>query len=105
MEAVDWCYTPIVQSGGVYDLKSSAVSNSDPLHAGTIIASLGVRYKSYCSNIGRTYLIDPNKVIISYSLFLFINHQNKLLIGVFLNRHKKKTTYFFLIFKSTSLVS
>jgi len=31
------------------------------LHAGTIICSLGVRYRSYCSNIGRTFLIDPNK--------------------------------------------
>ncbi|KAI8362394.1 FACT complex subunit spt16 [Mortierella sp. GBAus27b] len=57
----EWCYTPIIQSGGDYDLKTSAVSNSQELHAGTIICSLGVRYKSYCSNIGRTFLIDPNK--------------------------------------------
>ncbi|OAQ33302.1 metallopeptidase family M24 protein [Linnemannia elongata AG-77] len=57
----EWCYTPIIQSGGDYDLKTSAVSNEKDLHAGTIICSLGVRYKSYCSNIGRTFLIDPNK--------------------------------------------
>lgn len=57
----EWCYTPIIQSGGDYDLKTSAVSNELELHAGTIICSLGVRYKSYCSNIGRTFLIDPNK--------------------------------------------
>ncbi|KAF9174824.1 FACT complex subunit spt16 [Mortierella sp. AD011] len=57
----EWCYTPIIQSGGNYDLKTSAVSNEKELHAGTIICSLGVRYKSYCSNIGRTFLIDPNK--------------------------------------------
>ncbi|KAF8929066.1 putative SPT16-general chromatin factor [Dissophora ornata] len=57
----DWCYTPIIQSGGEYDLKTSAVSTKKELHAGTIICSLGVRYKSYCSNIGRTFLIDPNK--------------------------------------------
>ncbi|KAG0317731.1 FACT complex subunit spt16 [Dissophora globulifera] len=57
----DWCYTPIIQSGGEYDLKTSAVSNKKELHAGTIICSLGIRYKSYCSNIGRTFLIDPNK--------------------------------------------
>ncbi|KAK3814140.1 MAG: putative SPT16-general chromatin factor [Benniella sp.] len=57
----EWCYTPIIQSGGDYDLKTSAVSNEKELHAGTIICSLGVRYKSYCSNIGRTFLIDPNK--------------------------------------------
>ncbi|KAF9359172.1 FACT complex subunit spt16 [Mortierella sp. NVP85] len=57
----EWCYTPIIQSGGDYDLKTSAVSNEKELHAGTIVCSLGVRYKSYCSNIGRTFLIDPNK--------------------------------------------
>ncbi|CDR42361.1 CYFA0S09e01970g1_1 [Cyberlindnera fabianii] len=58
-DQLDWCYTPIVQSGGKYDLKPSAQSNDDNLHGGVVIASLGVRYKSYCSNIGRTFLIDP----------------------------------------------
>ncbi|KAF9581674.1 FACT complex subunit spt16 [Lunasporangiospora selenospora] len=57
----EWCYTPIIQSGGDYDLRTSAASNEKNLHAGTIICSLGVRYKSYCSNIGRTFLIDPSK--------------------------------------------
>ncbi|KAI7820538.1 putative SPT16-general chromatin factor [Gamsiella multidivaricata] len=57
----EWCYTPIIQSGGDYDLKTSAVSNEKELHAGAIICSLGVRYRSYCSNIGRTFLIDANK--------------------------------------------
>ncbi|RKP10675.1 FACT complex subunit spt16 [Thamnocephalis sphaerospora] len=60
-DVIDWCYSPIVQSGGKFDLRSSAVSNKDLLHAGTILCSFGVRYKSYCSNIGRTYLIDPQK--------------------------------------------
>jgi len=58
----DWCYPPIVQSGGDFDLRPSAVSNNEYLHAGTIICSLGVRYKSYCTNISRTFLIDPKKV-------------------------------------------
>ncbi|RIB06768.1 FACT complex subunit-domain-containing protein [Gigaspora rosea] len=57
----DVCYAPIIQSGGVYDFKPSAQSNTDKLHDGTILCSLGVRYKSYCSNIGRTILIDPTK--------------------------------------------
>ncbi|ORX99261.1 SPT16-domain-containing protein [Basidiobolus meristosporus CBS 931.73] len=61
LDLADWCYSPIVQSGGSYDLRSSAISNNDNLHAGTIVCSLGIRYKSYCSNIGRTFLIDPNK--------------------------------------------
>ncbi|ORX52677.1 SPT16-domain-containing protein [Hesseltinella vesiculosa] len=60
-EDLDWCYTPIIQSGGVYDLKSSAMSNNKLLHSGVILCSLGIRYKFYCSNIGRTFLIDPTK--------------------------------------------
>jgi len=60
---LDWCYTPIIQSGGKYDLRPSAQSNDDPLHGGVIVASLGVRYKSYCSNVSRTFLIDPTPEI------------------------------------------
>lgn len=59
LDQLDWSYTPIIQSGGKYDLKPSALSNTDNLHGGVVISSLGVRYKSYCSNIGRTFLIDP----------------------------------------------
>ena len=59
---VDICYPPIVQSGGIYSLKPSALSSDDPLVSGVILCSLGARYKSYCSNIGRTFLIDPTKV-------------------------------------------
>ncbi len=62
-ELVDICYPPIIQSGGNYSLKPSALSNDDSLHFGIVLCSLGVRYKSYCSNIARTFLIDPSKVI------------------------------------------
>lgn len=58
---LDWCYSPIIQSGGKFDLRASALSDDNNLHAGVILCSLGLRYKSYCSNIGRTYLIDPTK--------------------------------------------
>ena len=34
--------------------------NPDP-NPGTITCSLGARYKSYCSNVGRTYIINPSK--------------------------------------------
>ncbi|KAI9473599.1 MAG: FACT complex subunit-domain-containing protein [Benjaminiella poitrasii] len=60
-DEIDWCYSPIVQSGGKFDLRSSATSNSDKLYPGAIICSLGIRYKYYCSNISRTFLIDPSK--------------------------------------------
>ncbi|GAA6024570.1 hypothetical protein JCM11491_002703 [Sporobolomyces phaffii] len=56
----DWCYSPIIQSGGNYDLKSSAQTDDARLKAGVILCSLGIRYKSYCSNVGRTFMIDPD---------------------------------------------
>ncbi|EPZ34080.1 FACT complex subunit Spt16p/Cdc68p domain-containing protein [Rozella allomycis CSF55] len=58
---LDICYTPVIQSGGKYNLKPSAVSNSDIMKFGTIICFMGVRYKSYCSNLGRTFFVDPKK--------------------------------------------
>jgi nucleosome binding factor SPN SPT16 subunit len=58
---LDWTHGPIIQSGGKFDLKMSAQVDDENLHAGVIIASLGLRYKSYCSLIARTYLVDPNK--------------------------------------------
>lgn len=59
---LDWTVGPVVQSGGKYDLKQSAQADENPLHAGIILASMGLRYKSYSAQIGRTYLIDPSKV-------------------------------------------
>lgn len=59
-EYLEYCYSPIIQSGGDYDLKPSAVSTDKPLIGeGVILSSIGLRYKSYCSNIARTFLIDP----------------------------------------------
>ena len=63
----DSCYTPIIQSGGQgegseYDLKVSAASPSLPLQYDSetsIIVQLGARYRNLCSNIGRTYFINP----------------------------------------------
>ncbi|EKD20925.1 uncharacterized protein L3040_005860 [Drepanopeziza brunnea f. sp. 'multigermtubi'] len=58
---LDWTHGPIIQSGGKFDLKMSAQIDDELLHAGVIIASFGLRYKTYCSIIARTYLVDPNK--------------------------------------------
>lgn len=55
---VELCYAPIIQSGGKYDLRPSAFSNDDNLNFGTIICSLGTRYKNYCSNVSRTLIVD-----------------------------------------------
>lgn len=56
---IEPCYPPIVQSGGKYDLKPSAQSDKNTMKYDVIICSLGARYKGYCSNIGRTFFIDP----------------------------------------------
>lgn len=58
---VDLCYPPIIQSGGNYNLKFSVVSDKNNLHFGAIICALGARYKSYCSNIVRTLLVNPTQ--------------------------------------------
>ncbi|EMG47024.1 CDC68 FACT complex subunit SPT16 [Candida maltosa Xu316] len=61
-EYLEFCYTPIIQSGGDYDLKPSALSNDKKLVGdGVILASIGLRYKAYCANVARTFLIDPTK--------------------------------------------
>lgn len=58
-DTVESCFEPIIQSGGKYDLKLSASSNTDNLSANVIICSLGARYKNYCSAMSRTFLVDP----------------------------------------------
>ena len=68
---VQSCYYPIVQSGGKYDLRVSAQSSSDALSHDIIVVSLGARYKMYCSNIARTFLVDPpKKVSATYEILL-----------------------------------
>jgi len=60
-EDVTSCYFPIVQSGGSYDIRVSAQSDDKNLSHDVIIVSLGARYKNYCSNIARTFFVDPPK--------------------------------------------
>jgi nucleosome binding factor SPN SPT16 subunit len=57
----DWVYSPIIQSGGEYDLRVSAYSNEKDLKPGVILSSLGIRYKSYCASMARTFMISPSK--------------------------------------------
>ena len=62
-EDVASCYYPIIQSGGNYNLKVSAVSSGENLTHDVITVSLGARYRNYCSNIARTFLVDPPKKV------------------------------------------
>ncbi|KAL2257375.1 hypothetical protein VTK26DRAFT_253 [Humicola hyalothermophila] len=73
-EQLDWILGPIVQSGGKFDLKWQTDSDTEPLHPGIIIAAMGLRYKSYCSQIARTFMVDPNKSQESNYRFLLAVH-------------------------------
>merc|ERR550534_510248 len=77
--AVDMCYPPIIQSGGNYKLKFSVVSDKENLHFGAIVCSLGVRYKSYCSNIVRTMLVDPSQEV--QDLYTYLVSLEELIIS------------------------
>lgn len=81
---VDMCYPAIIQSGGNYSLKFSAGTDKNTLHYGTIICALGARYKSYCSNLIRTLLVNPKQMVQdNYNLLLSCEEEimKKLVAG------------------------
>lgn len=45
-------------------------SSEEKLHFGTIICYLGIRYKSYCSNIVRTMFVQPTQEMQDHYEFL-----------------------------------
>ncbi|XP_055607733.1 FACT complex subunit spt16 isoform X2 [Uranotaenia lowii] len=75
---LDMCYPAIIQSGGNYSLKFSAFSDKNYLHFGSIICALGARYKSYCSNVVRTLLVNPTETMQKHYNFL-LNLEEELL--------------------------
>ncbi|KAG4078721.1 hypothetical protein HA402_015311 [Bradysia odoriphaga] len=75
---LDTCYPVIIQSGGNYSLKFSVTSDKNFIHFGAIVCSLGARYKSYCSNISRTLLVNPTDAIQENYNFL-LNLEEELL--------------------------
>ncbi|KAM8961845.1 FACT complex subunit SPT16 [Pelodytes ibericus] len=58
---IEMCYPPIIQSGGTYNLKFSVVSDKNHMHFGAVTCAMGIRYKSYCSNLVRTLIVDPTQ--------------------------------------------
>ncbi|KAK3882667.1 hypothetical protein Pcinc_012963 [Petrolisthes cinctipes] len=71
IQQVEPCYPPIIQSGGNYALKFSVSSDKNPMHFGAIVCCMGVRYKNYCSNICRTFMVNPpEKMQKEYELLL-----------------------------------
>ncbi|KAI9064261.1 FACT complex subunit SPT16 [Trametes sanguinea] len=64
-ESTEFCYPPIIQSPSTssgYDLSPTAESSQDDIsHKGVLLVSVGMRYKSYCANLGRSFIVDPSK--------------------------------------------
>ncbi|KAK6982924.1 FACT complex subunit SPT16-like isoform X1 [Biomphalaria glabrata] len=82
---LDVCYPAIIQSGGKYSLKFSTTSDENNLQFDAIVCAMGVRYKSYCSNIVRTLLVNPEEPIQKVYEFLVQLEEeviNKLQHGV-----------------------
>ncbi|KAG9331037.1 hypothetical protein JZ751_020420 [Albula glossodonta] len=67
---VEMCYPPIIQSGGNYSLKFSVVSDKNHMHFGAITCAMGIRYKSYCSNLVRTLMEGKKEEQKKYALFI-----------------------------------
>ena len=59
-------YSPVIQSRGTkagYDLRPNAQSSDDNMAStGVILSSIGIKYKGYCAQISRSFLVDPAKV-------------------------------------------
>jgi nucleosome binding factor SPN SPT16 subunit len=74
---VEFVYTPIIQSQTTengYDLRTSAISSFDDIaHKGVFLVSLGMRNKGYCSNMARTFIVDPSKVTALHHCFSAIS--------------------------------
>ncbi|PPQ86867.1 hypothetical protein CVT25_012586 [Psilocybe cyanescens] len=69
LENIDWpsvefCYPPIIiskSSKSGYDLRYTVESSDDNIaHKGVFLVAFGMRYRSYSTNIGRTFIVDPN---------------------------------------------
>ena len=59
-------------------------SDKNQLHYGSIVCMLGARYKSYCSNLVRTMMVDPTEAMQKdYDLLLRVQEHicNKLQHG------------------------
>ncbi|KAG8901329.1 FACT complex subunit spt16 [Tulasnella sp. 403] len=63
--SVEFLYPPIVQSKASstgYDIRFSASSTEDQMsHEGILLVALGMKYKGYCANMARTFLVDATK--------------------------------------------
>jgi nucleosome binding factor SPN SPT16 subunit len=73
-DVIEACYFPIIQSGGCsagYNIKPSATTDDETMTEDVVIVSLGAKFKHYCANVARTYVIDAvPKVEKTYDVLL-----------------------------------
>jgi nucleosome binding factor SPN SPT16 subunit len=55
----DFCYTPIIESGGEYSLKPTGESTNKHLQYDVILLCLAGRYFDFNCHINRTLIINP----------------------------------------------
>ncbi|KAH8829607.1 FACT complex subunit SPT16 [Flagelloscypha sp. PMI_526] len=62
-DSVEMVYPPIIQSASSgFDLRINSESTDDVIaHKGVLLTSLGLKYRSYCVHMGRTFIVDPSK--------------------------------------------
>uniref|UniRef100_A0A8C5M6J7 FACT complex subunit n=1 Tax=Leptobrachium leishanense TaxID=445787 RepID=A0A8C5M6J7_9ANUR len=66
---IEMCYPPIIQSGAWYNpyymwyglTGANKIFDKNHMHFGAITCAMGIRYKSYCSNLVRTLMVDPTQ--------------------------------------------
>lgn len=79
-QLVEFCYPPIIISRSSktgYDLRYTVESTEDNIaHKGVLLISVGMRYKSYCTSVGRTFIVDPKPVSMTYfsCVYLMAEH-------------------------------
>lgn len=64
VDSLEFTYTPIVQSGGTYDLRPQAESNENSLSFDTILWNLCVKYMNFNCIVARTIFINATQVIL-----------------------------------------
>lgn len=70
------CYSPIIQRGGNYNLKFSVMSDKNCKHFGAITWAMSICFKSYCSNLVHTLMVDPSQEVQdNYSFLLQLQEE------------------------------
>jgi nucleosome binding factor SPN SPT16 subunit len=79
-QLVEFCYPPIIISRSSktgYDLRYTVEPTEDNIaHKGVLLVSVGLRYKSYCTSVGRTFIVDPKPVSNGILVCLFDQQLN-----------------------------